>query len=385
MRGSFFFGLLAAVALLPGAALAQDEGSDEARWRGNIRGEVQIGAGGPAPAQVAPPRQRFERPAPPIDQPRVQPPQQLPPQLQEARREFQGQRGDGGGGFRRDNGGGGGFGGDGFRGGGFRGGNGGAGFGGGNGGGDFNRRQQQYQPPVLVQPGAPVDRGARGDFRQGGGFGGNGGVPVAQDRRDFRDDRRDNRQDFRGDRRDDRRDFRGGRFDNRQGFRTDRFDNRQDFRRDRFDNRQDFRGDRFDNRQGFRGDRFDNRQDFRGDRRGFQQFYRPDWRQNGRGWNRDWRRDNRWNWQSYRSYNRDIFRLPRYYAPYGWNYGYRRFTIGYTLNALLFDQRYWIDDPYNYRLPYADYPFEWVRYYNDALLVDVETGEVVDVVYDIFY
>lgn len=369
MRGSFFFGLLAAVALVPGAALAQDEGGDGGRWRGNARGQVQIDGGGPAPAQVAPPRQRFNRPPPPADQPRFQPPQQQPPQLQEARREFQGQRGDGGGGFRRDNGGGGG---GGFGGGGFRGGNGGAGFGGGNGGGgngggDFNRRQQQYQPPVLVQPGAPVDRGARGDFRQGGGFGGNGGVPVVQDRRDFRDDRRDNRQDFRGDRRDDRRDFRG-----------DRFDNRQDFRRDRFDNRQDFRRDWRDNRRDFRGDRFDNRQDFRGDRRGFQQNYRQ-------GWNRDWRRDNRWNWQSYRSYNRDIFRLPRYYAPYGWNYGYRRFTVGYTLNALLFDQRYWIGDPYSYRLPYADYPFEWVRYYNDALLVDVETGEVVDVVYDIFY
>lgn len=102
-------------------------------------------------------------------------------------------------------------------------------------------------------------------------------------------------------------------------------------------------------------------------------------------WNRDWRRDNRWNWQSYRNLNRNLFRLPRYYAPFGWNNGYQRFGIGFQLNNVLFDQRYWINDPYYYHLPVADYPFEWVRYYGDALLVDVETGEVVDVVYDIFY
>ncbi|MFM9829770.1 MAG: RcnB family protein [Sphingomonas sp.] len=80
-----------------------------------------------------------------------------------------------------------------------------------------------------------------------------------------------------------------------------------------------------------------------------------------------------------------MFNLPNYYAPYGYNYGYQRFSIGYTLSALLFDRNYWIEDPYYYRLPQAYGSYRWVRYYDDALLVDLRTGYVVDVVYDIFY
>ena len=104
-----------------------------------------------------------------------------------------------------------------------------------------------------------------------------------------------------------------------------------------------------------------------------------------RNWNRDWRRDNRYNYSVYRNQNRNAFRLPRYYAPYGWGYGYRRFSIGFTLSSILFDQDYWIDDADYYRLPPAYGPYRWVRYYNDALLVDIRTGYVVDTVYDIFW
>lgn len=127
--------------------------------------------------------------------------------------------------------------------------------------------------------------------------------------------------------------------------------------------------------------------------------YRPNYDQNrrwdnDRGWDRDhdrgrwnngWRGNNRYDWRGYRSYNRDVFRLPRYYAPYGWGYGYQRYSIGVRLNSLLFSQSYWIDDPAYYRLPDAYGPYRWVRYYNDALLVDIYSGEVVDVVYDIFW
>ena len=52
---------------------------------------------------------------------------------------------------------------------------------------------------------------------------------------------------------------------------------------------------------------------------------------------------------------------------------------------MLFAQSYWINDPYAYRLPDTDGAFRWVRYYNDALLVDVYSGEVVDVIHDIFW
>lgn len=117
---------------------------------------------------------------------------------------------------------------------------------------------------------------------------------------------------------------------------------------------------------------------------------RRDWSWNDRGdrrpaWNRDWRRDSRYDWNRYRTANRAAYRLPRYYAPYGWNQGYRRFSIGVTLSSLLFAQDYWLDDPYSFRLPEPYGPYRWVRYYDDALLVDVYTGQVVDAEYGFFF
>jgi hypothetical protein len=101
-------------------------------------------------------------------------------------------------------------------------------------------------------------------------------------------------------------------------------------------------------------------------------------------WNRDWRQDNRYNWQSYRNYNRDIFRLGRYSSPYR-GYSYSRLSIGFTLNSLFFGSNYWIDDPWSYRLPEAYGPYRWIRYYDDAVLVDIYSGEVLDVIHDFFW
>ena len=105
----------------------------------------------------------------------------------------------------------------------------------------------------------------------------------------------------------------------------------------------------------------------------------------GNAWNRNWRQDNRWDWRGFRNYNRDVFHLPRYYAPNGWQFGYRRFSPGLTLNTLLFNQNYWLQDPDYYHLPTPQWPFVWVRYYNDALLIDSRSGFVGDVVNDIFW
>jgi len=118
---------------------------------------------------------------------------------------------------------------------------------------------------------------------------------------------------------------------------------------------------------------------------------RPDGRwNNNRGpqrgaFDRNWRQDRRYDWNDYRTRNRRLYHLPRYYAPSGWGYGYRRFGVGYRLNSVLFGSNYWISDPYYYRLPPAYGPYRWVRYYDDALLVDIYTGTVVDVVHDIFW
>ena len=122
------------------------------------------------------------------------------------------------------------------------------------------------------------------------------------------------------------------------------------------------------------------RQERREDRRDWRQDRRAD----RRDWNRGWRSDNRYNWQDWRYRNRNIFRLDPYYAPYR-NYRYSRFSVGLILDRLFYDQRYWLSDPSYYRLPYAPEGTQWVRYYNDVLLVDVYTGEVVDVIYNFFW
>lgn len=101
-------------------------------------------------------------------------------------------------------------------------------------------------------------------------------------------------------------------------------------------------------------------------------------------WSRDWRRDNRYNWQSWRNSNRDVYRLGRYNPPYR-SYSYRRLSTGFYLDSLFFGSNYWINDPYMYRLPPAYGPYRWVRYYDDALLVNIYDGEVVDVIYDFFW
>ena len=59
--------------------------------------------------------------------------------------------------------------------------------------------------------------------------------------------------------------------------------------------------------------------------------------------------------------------------------------MGVYLDSLFYSNRYWIGDPYYYRLPPAYGPYRWVRYYDDALLVDIYSGEVVDVIYDVFW
>jgi len=121
--------------------------------------------------------------------------------------------------------------------------------------------------------------------------------------------------------------------------------------------------------------------DFR-QRSGDQQHYRDGSRWASGGWNRDWRRDHRYDWRSYRDRHRSVFHLGFYFDPFG--YSYRPFDIGYRLPPLYFGQRYWID-PGMYQLPYPPPGTQWVRYWNDAVLVDMYSGEVVDVIRDFFW
>jgi hypothetical protein len=144
----------------------------------------------------------------------------------------------------------------------------------------------------------------------------------------------------------------------------------QHVREDRRDGR-DWNRDGRDGRDWSRNGSRDNRwSDNRGSRR--------------TSWSRNWRNDNRYDWQRYRYSNRNLFRSGGYYAPYR-GYSYNRLNIGFILDSLFYSNRYWLNDPFQYRLPAAPYGTQWVRYYDDVVLVDVYTGEVLDVIYDFFW
>ncbi len=143
----------------------------------------------------------------------------------------------------------------------------------------------------------------------------------------------------------------------------------------RADRDNDRRWDRDDDN---RWNRNDNRWD-RNDGR-----YRSGDRNDYRRWDNRWRNNNRYNWSSYRRSYPHVYRLPSYYAPYR-NYHYRRLSIGFYLDSLFFSNRYWISNPWQYRLPEVYGPYRWVRYYDDALLVNIYSGEVVDVIYSFFW
>ncbi len=219
--------------------------------------------------------------------------------------------------------------------------------------------QPQPQPQRQVQPQWRGDqRGPANESRW------NGGQPrvVTMPRGDDRNDRNGNDR---------------NRNDNRPAWRVDRGGNDRNDRNDRRWDNNDRRWDNNDRRgnPGWSGNnwnngrRFDDRSRWEGQRR----------------WDSGWRNDRRYDWSSYRARYGDRYRIGRYYAPRGWGYGYSRFNIGIYLNSLLYSNSYWIDDPYYYRLPPAYGTLRWVRYYDDALLVDIRDGYVVDVIYDFFW
>ncbi len=266
-----------------------------------------------------------------------------------------------------------------------------------------DRPERRSEPPVAQggwqggrrdggQAGAP--QGGPGGW-QGERRDGTRGVPPVGAPGTWQGERRDG---TRGDRVEGRRDDRvEGRVDGRvDGRRDGRVEQRRDDSwgggirdLDRQTRSGEWRGDRDGRRDDWRDGRRDDR---RADRRDWR---RDDWRWgwNGRpGWdNRDFRRwDNRWrdsrsyNWSSYRRSHRVIYQPGPYFAPYR-SHRYDRLSIGFYLDSLFFQPRFFINDPWAYRLPPAYGPYQWVRYYDDVLLVDIYSGEVVDVIYDFFW
>lgn len=141
--------------------------------------------------------------------------------------------------------------------------------------------------------------------------------------------------------------------------------------------RQDIREERRELRDAYRrGDRRDIR-DERGDVRDARREYREDlrdYRQDRRDYGRN-------DWRSYRQGHRDLYSRGNYRAPFR----YQTFRPGVRIGAPYYQQRYWINDPYRYRLPRQVGYQRWVRHYDDALLIDTRRGFVVDVIRGFYF
>ena len=121
------------------------------------------------------------------------------------------------------------------------------------------------------------------------------------------------------------------------------------------------------------GDRRDVREERR-DVREARQELREDRRDRDRRWGRN-------DWSSWRNQNRALYSRGNWRAPFRYN----AFRPGLRIGAGYYGPRYYIVDPWRYRLPQAGYNQRWVRHYNDVLLVDTRRGVVIDVIRNFYW
>ena len=100
-------------------------------------------------------------------------------------------------------------------------------------------------------------------------------------------------------------------------------------------------------------------------------------------WSSNWRNNSRYDWKNHRHHHHSLFHLGLYYDPFGW--GYQPYSIGWRMWPSYYRSNYWLNDPWQYRLPYAPPGTRWIRYYDDAILIDMWSGQVVDVIYNFFW
>jgi Ni/Co efflux regulator RcnB len=117
-------------------------------------------------------------------------------------------------------------------------------------------------------------------------------------------------------------------------------------------------------------------------RPGTQPPLRVDGRHHQVNWNTNWRNDHRYDWRDRRRHHRSLFHFGIFIDPFGWDY--QPFSIGYRMWPAYYGNQYWID-PGVYGLPYPPPGAVWVRYWNDAVLVDTYTGTVIDVIPGFFW
>jgi Ni/Co efflux regulator RcnB len=99
-------------------------------------------------------------------------------------------------------------------------------------------------------------------------------------------------------------------------------------------------------------------------------------------WSTNWRNDRRYDWRDRRRHHRSLFHLGIFIDPFGWDY--QPFSIGYRMWPAYYGNQYWID-PSLYGLPYPPPGCVWIRYWNDAILVDMYSGTTLDVIPNFFW
>lgn len=90
---------------------------------------------------------------------------------------------------------------------------------------------------------------------------------------------------------------------------------------------------------------------------------------------REARREVREDWRDYRRSHRSVYRGGNWRAPFRYN----QWNAGAQLRPAYYNSRYYISDPYRYRLPRPGMNQRWVRHYNDVMLVNVRNGRVIQV------
>jgi Ni/Co efflux regulator RcnB len=89
-----------------------------------------------------------------------------------------------------------------------------------------------------------------------------------------------------------------------------------------------------------------------------------------------------------RSFRRNVTSAHRYHfgaynRPHGW-YAHR-WVYGERVPHGWYDRNYWISDYVSFGLIGPPDGYQWVRVGDDALLIDVDSGEVLQVEYGVFY
>jgi Ni/Co efflux regulator RcnB len=91
-----------------------------------------------------------------------------------------------------------------------------------------------------------------------------------------------------------------------------------------------------------------------------------------------WTHGERRNLHSQRRFHVDVYHSPR-------GYHYRRWHYGERLPRIYWAREFWLTDFLMFDLMAPPPGCIWVRFGPDALLIDEETGEIIRVVYGVFY